>query len=106
MLAVPGYPLMLGVLAGGWTQLGLRSRSGRWVVSGWMLAVTIIMMVSWIQYRSIMSDQGTPGDRMNRTVQLGRTMLWLIGGMMTIGIGLALWGWVIYLRVGRKENPK
>jgi hypothetical protein len=101
LLFVPYYPLLLALFGFGLARLGQHSRVGRWALLGWGMAVEMIMILQWVHYRSIMSDQSDLGVCLERLDLWTRTLKWRFGVAMSIGIVLALWGWVLHFRVRR-----
>jgi hypothetical protein len=97
MLLVPGYPLALGLLAFGLAHLS-QSRIGRWLSVLWGSAGAGLMFVYWIRHRSLISD---PMAYFEWSRRITPVALWIWSTYILVGLGLALWGWVIYIRAYR-----
>ena len=98
LLLVPSYLFFMIIFAFGLAQLIQSSRSGRWLALAWGLSVLTVLGVSWVSYRGIMSDQSNPSTSLGRITQLSGTALRILRVVLSTGIGLALWGWVIHVR--------
>ena len=101
MLLVPGYPLLLAFFAFGLACLGQRGRAGRWMPVLWGLIGTGLVFAYWIRFRSLVSD---PLSYLEWHRRVQPIVLWVVGTYVTVGVFLALWGWVLYVRSMRSVS--
>jgi len=102
MLFVPFCPILIGLGGGmfgyGLAQLAKHSHVGARLIQGLSLSGFLFLIGIWVAFRLIMLDQTDPEVCLQRGRKWSLTIMWVGGAGMAIGIGLALWGWVLFFR--------
>jgi hypothetical protein len=103
MLAVPGYPLFVGLVSLGWMQL-CRSRVGRCLLLILMLMGPVLSFVGYLRYKSLVSELSDPNKTTLPSTDGLKSHLWMLVAWLAIGCVLSVWGWVLHFRRRRSEG--